>query len=213
MQRSQNHEFSTLQGLSPDEAIGVGMIFSVFFCGNHRGTTMTAKKSFLNNLRPTRTGVLGWALMTIALGAYVAANMLDLWDAYPWYDRIMHPFTGFAITIMIGNFLYPKIFRRPGTHPVFLIFAIASLGVMAGVIWEIYEWIREFYTPTDTVKGKLDTMIDIVLDMVGSILGAIIVLTMQSKRANRNRKSTPRRMSWENIPAGKPIPGRRAKRS
>lgn len=158
---------------------------------------MSTFSSIKRFFRPTRTGVIGWALMLIALGAYVTANVLHLWKIFPWFDRVMHPYTAFALTIMVGNFLYPKIFRNPETHPVFLVAAIAGLGITAGVGWEIYEWIREFISPGDTIRGKYDTMVDLVLDMVGSIAGAVAVLTIQKEKIRRHSAHTQQgRLRW-----------------
>ena len=47
---------------------------------------------------------------------------------------------------------------------------IASVGVAAGAIWEVAEWIFDMIAPGDVIKGKDDTVIDIVVDTIGAVL-------------------------------------------
>lgn len=118
---------------------------------------------------------LGWTLMIVALGAYVTANVMNLWSTFLWYDKAMHAFTAFALTIFLGAYLYRTVLIGAQTHIFLLVLSLAGLGLAAGALWEVYEWIRDLMFPEETlVVGKVDTMIDLIFDALGALLGATV---------------------------------------
>ncbi len=120
---------------------------------------------------------LGWTLMIIALVAYVAANVTNLWSAVQWYDEAMHAFTAFALTIFIGGYLYRNVLIGAQTHVVLLVISLAGLGLAAGALWEVYEWIRDTMFPEENLSvGKVDTMVDLIFDTIGALFGATVAV-------------------------------------
>ena len=113
---------------------------------------------------------IAWSLAVLLLAANVAGYAFDLYAAFWWFDRVLHAATLFALTLWLALFVCPPVLR-PG-QPLLFILLIASLGVAIGAWWEVAEWGFDQLAPGDVIKGKHDTVIDIVMDTLGAVLAA-----------------------------------------
>lgn len=113
---------------------------------------------------------IAWSLAALLLAANVAGYAFDLYAAFWWFDRVLHAATLFALTLWLALFVCPPVLR-PG-QPLLFILLIASLGVAIGAWWEVAEWGFDLLAPGDVIKGKHDTVIDIVMDTLGAVLAA-----------------------------------------
>jgi hypothetical protein len=137
-------------------------------------------------MEPTSEGrAVAWFLLA-ALGiANVAGYALELYGHFWWFDRALHAGTILALTFWLALFVCCRALRGGNGRGALLVMLIASVGVAAGAIWEVAEWIWDRISPGDVIKGKDDTVIDIVMDSAGALLAgfASLAFLRPSERA------------------------------
>lgn len=101
--------------------------------------------------------------------------MLDLYQRFWWFDRILHACTIFALTLWLALFVCNQVLRDG--NGVLLVLMIASVGLAIGALWEVAEWGFDQIAPGNVIKGKYDTIIDIVMDTAGAVLAGLASLT------------------------------------
>ena len=128
---------------------------------------------------------VAWFL-AIALGAANAAGYaLDLYARFWWFDRILHACTILAATLWLALFVCRRVLRGGrGGDGALLVLVIASVGLAIGALWEVAEWGFDRIAPGDVIKGKHDTIIDIVMDTLGALAaGAASLRFLRPARA------------------------------
>ena len=124
-------------------------------------------------LRPTRGGrAVAWGLAAALTLANVAGYAFDLYQRFWWFDRILHACTLFALTFCAAVFLCGKVLNGSADHRLIRVLLIAGVGVAVGAWWEVAEWGFDQLMPADVIKGKHDTVIDLVVDTFGAVLAA-----------------------------------------
>ena len=119
---------------------------------------------------------IAWVLLGLAAAANAAAYLLGLWDRFVWYDDVVHFYATFALTLVLGLYLYGPVLTGARTAALPLVLVIASVGLAIGSLWELAEWAYDGYVPGDVIQGKVDTMLDLALDTAGALLaGALAV--------------------------------------
>ncbi len=125
----------------------------------------------------TTTGrVIAWILLTILSLVNVAGYVLDLYARFWWFDRILHGCTIFAVTFWLALFMCNRVLRGGRGRDVLVVLMIASVGLAIGALWEVAEWAFDRIAPGDVIKGKHDTIIDIVMDTAGAVLAGLASL-------------------------------------
>lgn len=125
----------------------------------------------------SRTGmghIVAWCLAAALLAANVAGYAFDLYAAFWWFDRFLHAATILALTFWLAVMILSEGIREGRT--VLFILLVASVGVAVGALWEVAEWVFDRFAPGDVIKGKDDTVIDIVMDTVGAVAAAALAL-------------------------------------
>lgn len=112
----------------------------------------------------------------LALAANIAGYGLDLYAQYWWFDRVLHAGTIFAITLWLGVNLFATGLRP--TTPILSFILLASVGITLGSLWEVVEWQFNRMMPTDVIKGKDDTVKDIIMDTAGSLFAAGVAMAL-----------------------------------
>ncbi len=120
------------------------------------------------------------AIALLALAANIAGYAFDLYTKFWWFDRVLHAGTIFAITVWLGVGLFANGLRI--TTPVLSFVLLASVGIALGSIWEVAEWQFNKIVPQDVIKGKDDTVKDIIMDTVGSLLAAGVAMALLTTR-------------------------------
>jgi len=137
----------------------------------------------LNQLYDTK---LPWALDLIVaymLFAHMSGFLL-LYDVWPFWDDIGHTIGSMAITV-IGFFIvyvYDYTSRIKVTKGMMMLFAVLWTMALGGV-WEIIEFIWDFIVSASGIvtatgqygfaqNGLFDTMTDLTIDLVGSLVAA-----------------------------------------
>lgn len=117
-----------------------------------------------------RVAIFLIAISTLALVHYVATVNFFYWR-YSWLDMPMHFLgglcvaLGFAILPFFRITLPPK-YRTILTYLLFVFFV--------GVVWEVFEYVNNISTVRDDDSIIIDTMVDLILDLLGGCLGYFI---------------------------------------
>jgi hypothetical protein len=121
-----------------------------------------------------RNRTLVWGLLAAAALVNVAGYLWDLYDRFGWFDEAVHLYTTFALTLPLALLLYNVVLMGAQTHKVIFVLTVASLGVAIGVLWEIAEWAYDQMVPENAILGKLDTIIDLIMDILGGVAAGIV---------------------------------------
>ncbi|SDC32629.1 hypothetical protein [Belnapia rosea] len=123
----------------------------------------------------SRTGegrLIAWGLAATLLAANVAGYVFDLYAAFWWFDRLLHAATILALTFWLAVFFLGEGIREGRT--VLFVLLVAATGVALGALWEVAEWMFDHFASGDVIKGKDDTVIDIVMDTIGAAAAAAL---------------------------------------
>lgn len=153
--------------------------------------------------------MLSTVIVLFCFCALVLGDGLDFYGRFPWWDSVLHGFSGVLLSmialwlihiIMAGNdkaIYFNKFF-------LFLFLVMFSVGM--GACWEIIEYTYDSISGTNTQQfmasttGSLltpedvplcghaalgDTMTDLILDLVGALLVAIVGFFRHDKVAER----------------------------
>jgi hypothetical protein len=110
-------------------------------------------------------------LLVVMAGLANAAGLA--WDLYPklwWFDEAVHLYTLFALTLLLGTLSRRSLLADANEHRLLAVLAIASFGITIGVIWEVWEWGYDQFTSGNSIEGKTDTMIDLIMDSIGAVI-------------------------------------------
>lgn len=135
-------------------------------------------------MRPMQTSsrnrLLVWGLLAVAAFVNVAGYLWNLYDRFGWFDEVVHAYTTFALTLPLALLLYNAVLTGAQTHTILFVLAVASLGVGIGVLWEIAEWAYDQMVPENAILGKLDTIIDLIMDILGGVAAGVVSVGMLS---------------------------------
>ena len=130
-------------------------------------------RGYPEGLEATPTGRrIAWGLAAVLTLVNVAGYVFDLYARYWWFDRVLHAATILALTYWSAVFVLRRVLTGVGGRSLLLAAVIACVGVAVGAWWEVAEWGFDRVAPGDVIKGKYDTIIDLVMDTLGAALGA-----------------------------------------
>lgn len=134
-------------------------------------------------LEPTAWGrALAWALAAVMLVANLAGYALDLYQRFWWFDRVLHGGTILAITFWLGLFLCARRLHPSNGRDLGTVLLLACVGIAIGALWEVAEWGADLVLPGDVIKGKHDTIIDLIMDTAGALAGAALAMPCLRRR-------------------------------
>jgi hypothetical protein len=82
------------------------------------------------------------------------------------------------LTLPVALLLYEVVLTGARTHRFLFVLTVASLGVAVGVLWEIAEWAYDQMVPENAILGKMDTIIDLIMDILGAVAAGIVSVGM-----------------------------------
>jgi hypothetical protein len=126
----------------------------------------------------SRNRLIAWSLLVVAALVNAAGYLWDLYDRFGWFDEAVHAYTTFALTLPLALLLYNVVLTGAQTHTILFVLAVSSLGVAIGVLWEIAEWAYDQMVPENAILGKLDTIIDLIMDILGGVVAGIVSVGM-----------------------------------
>ncbi|MCB9805689.1 hypothetical protein H6775_00850 [Candidatus Nomurabacteria bacterium] len=111
------------------------------------------------------------------------ALVLFLYWTVDWFDILMHGLGGLSLGFLFLFIFYTSGFSNLDQSHFFYVFFITIGSVLiVGLIWELWE---VFVGLTDVLKDQLDTISDIVMDMVGATL-SFLYFKLKILKSNNN---------------------------
>lgn len=114
------------------------------------------------------------------------ASLMHWYQRFLWLDWLMH----FVTTAAVVTALYLVLLRGPLLSPspsrtqsrAQVVFVTMTIGTTVGVLWEFYEWFVQIVVGVYIGVGYTDTIADLAMDLLGSILAGAAVLTWSARR-------------------------------
>lgn len=128
--------------------------------------------------------LIAWGLLAVALVTSAIGSAFNLYDLFWWFDGALHAYAIFCYTLVLGLFAYGVVLTGASRHGLILILAIASIGVALGALWEVAEWAYDQIVRPNAILGKLDTILDLVLDTIGALAAGYVCLRMIDPRTD-----------------------------
>lgn len=105
------------------------------------------------------------------------------YDRFWWWDTVLHGSSGLVLGFIGFLILYilqskKKINLSPGMIAFFSFCA----AMTAGVVWEFFEFFMDQVFGLNMQKGNTDTMIDLIVDAVGSLIMAFLAWSYYHKQ-------------------------------
>ncbi len=95
---------------------------------------------------------LVWFLLTAAALTNIAGYVWNLYRQFWWFDEVLHGFTIFALTLLLGLLVHGVVLLGARNHGLVLILVVASIGVVIGGLWEMAEWAYEQMVAPNVIK-------------------------------------------------------------
>ncbi|MDK2890130.1 MAG: hypothetical protein PWR21_762 [Methanoculleus sp.] len=96
----------------------------------------------------------------------------------PYYDKLTHLIS--SITVAVIAFFLAILAEHQGdvrlTRQAIVVFILVST-LAAGAVWEIYEFVVDQAFDMGLQHGNTDTMMDLIVDLVGGVIVAVIAAT------------------------------------
>ncbi len=119
-----------------------------------------------------------WIIIGVAVLANIAGYMFNLYEQFWWFDEVLHAYTIFSITLLLGLLAYGVVLTGLRTHRFLLVLMIASIGIAIGGLWEVAEWAYDQMVTGNVILGKTDTIIDLIVDSIGALVAGFLSLGM-----------------------------------
>lgn len=123
--------------------------------------------------RPPADRTVPYAAFTLVMLPFlvdVTGNSLDLYDAVVWWDDLNHLVNWMLLTAGLGLLVGPAV--RPRWA---LGLMLTGLGALLAVGWELGEWFTFIRHGTELSDAYTDTLGDLALGTLGSLVAALVV--------------------------------------
>lgn len=113
-------------------------------------------------------------LIAVSLYLHVMGHVGGYYVLFaPYYDKLTHLVS--SITVALLAFFVAILAEHQGevrlTRTAIIAF-ILTFTLAAGVVWEIYEFTCDQVFGTDLQHGNIDTMVDLIVDLIGALIVA-----------------------------------------
>jgi hypothetical protein len=121
--------------------------------------------------------VLWYALFSLVIHYGGMVPPIYIYDRVPFFNKILHANASLVI------FLLLRVGRRNNTK---YLWADIFITITIGIIWEIFEYLTipdniNYWTVNSIAYGWHDTMGDLIANLIGIILGIIIIKIIKNK--------------------------------
>lgn len=108
--------------------------------------------------------------LTFVVAFDLLGNTLALYDKITWWDDLMHLILSIPWVLVIGYLIKNKGLSKWVTAGL-----VMAYGSTSHIVWELLEYLTFVRSnPTESLTAYRDTMGDLALSLVGTILGALI---------------------------------------
>lgn len=110
---------------------------------------------------------------------------------YGWYpqihgfDKLLHTLGGATSVVLLAAFFTKRLFQKP-TATIFWNIVLGALII--GVCWELFEYAVQFLIKGATLARPIDSLGDILFDVIGAMFGARFVLSIKKRYTTTNDK-------------------------
>lgn len=146
----------------------------------------TAGLLWLDGWRHRRGQRLSWVTVLVVLGGVwidALGNFQHLYGQFWWYDRFSHTLGGMAVSaIFIDLYL---AWQRSGKLAVSSGFAIWTgflLGQFVAAMYEVTEWLGDWWFATERVRSAFDAPRDLFFNLVGGLLVVTFFWLIKAKK-------------------------------
>src|SRR3954447_20903724 len=106
-------------------------------------------------------------------------NALDLYDTIDWWDDANHFVNWALLSSSVGLALLPT--RLP---PLVVFGLVAGFGGVTAILWELGEYFAFIRDSPELATAYKDTLGDLTLGLSGSVVAALIIVTIDSRRGS-----------------------------
>ncbi|MBR1368803.1 hypothetical protein RJ53_04470 [Methanocalculus chunghsingensis] len=111
------------------------------------------------------------AAVALALLIHSAGGIARYYWIYaPWYDKIAHSISGFALGLIIFSIYLILSLRGVEVRPTGMYLGIIILVFLLGAVWEIGELFIDSIFHSSYNHGYTDTVFDMIANTIGSLL-------------------------------------------
>lgn len=150
------------------------------------------------------------AMAAFVIAAVVFGEMLDVYDAFWWWDDMLHGVSGVLFALIGLGVLYSLNRHKELTlSPLAVALFVACFAISMGVAWEIYEFLMDVYRASTMQQwnmgsnaivmgrdyqgmGLRDTMSDLILATIGASMTSVATYVVY----RRNEPLVRRIMRW-----------------
>lgn len=131
--------------------------------------------AFVPTRRP-RTLKAVEAAVLLAFAGHVVGHAFGVYQNWPPYDTVLH----FSVPLITPLILYalsqssPWLWDWRKVSPLEVAIYLFALAVTFGTLWEILEFGMDTFFGTKEQDDLADTMIDLIADVSGATLGALL---------------------------------------
>jgi hypothetical protein len=132
-----------------------------------------------------RIGLRWWSVVPVVTATLLDAggDLFHWYSMYPWFDTALHFFGTFAATAFVWNIV--SIFLREKSDLRVLLWATCASGIALGAIYEMEEYLEDFFTASHRLGDGPDTGNDLCMDAIGAILFTLWALWRLKKKRQR----------------------------
>lgn len=123
--------------------------------------------------------------ITFVVAFDLLGNTLRLYDLITWWDDLMHLILSIPWVLVAGYYLRDKHLTKLITAGL-----IIAYGSTSHIIWELLEY-QSFVRshPTESLTAYRDTMGDLSLSLIGTLLGAWLTTKYLCRPKQRSKDS------------------------
>ncbi len=123
----------------------------------------------------------GFAFLAAPFLVDVTGNTLDLYDSIGWWDDANH----FANWLLLGLGVGLMLDRAEVRPPWLLAVAVAGLGAVLAIGWELAEWWTFIRHGTELDTAYTDTLGDEALGTLGAAVAGTVLAARRASRRDR----------------------------
>ena len=114
------------------------------------------------------------------------SSILNLYDIWPGYDRIVHFLSG-VIIYFLAQYLGERYFLKGQPVPKCISMTTGLLAAFSAAgLWEVYEFSMDCLINTQMQGNNIDSMGDIVSGVLGGILGFAAAVVINKIQKGKN---------------------------
>jgi len=134
-------------------------------------------------------------LVTLTCVLDLVGNRHDLYDSIDWFDDAMH-----LLNAALVSAAFLMLFVRRTAGVLEIREAAVAVGMTASLAWELFEFATFLTRSTEWTSAYEDTIGDLVLGWVGSVVAALVIGRLWQDQRSARRPSSVGTLSSHGVP-------------